>query len=420
MTEPERMPAAAQQGRYASLRHELRTPLNAIVGYSEMLLEDARDEALEGPIRDLSSIRTAGRQLVMLVDEILAPAPLGRSSVGPETIRARLSFELRTPLNAVLGYAEMLLEDAEDEGKEEWIPDLRNIHAAAVRFLALLDDIADPAGIETGGLGAGPETAMLSSTTREGEIAAHPVQEVGASPVAAEGGYLLVVDDDPMNRGILSRHLQRQGHRVAVAENGRQALEMVSTHAFDLVLLDVMMPEMDGYEVLQRMKRDQASQHIPVIVISALDEIESAVLCIEMGAEDYLPKPFSPVLLRARIGACLEQKRLRDQEAEYLRNVARVTAAAAAVEAGDFEPGSLVEVASRADGLGQLARVFEHMAREVYVREERLKEQVRALRIELSQGRQARQVAEITETEYFQRLQAEAGELRDILDGLCD
>jgi DNA-binding response OmpR family regulator len=423
MTEPERVskPAeAAQQGRSPSLRHELRTPLNAIIGYSEMLLEDARDEGLEGLIRDLSTIRTAGRQLVMLVDEILDPAPFDRSDLGHETIRARLSFELRTPLNAVLGYTEMLLEDAEDEGKEDWLPDLRNIHAAATRFLALLDDIVDPAGITAGALGAEPETATPSSTVQERLDTARPLPQDSASLAPVERGYLLLVDDDPMNRDTLSRHLQRQGHQVAVAENGRQALKMVSRLPFDLVLLDVMMPEMDGYEVLQRLKRDKASRDIPVIVISALDEIESAVLCIEMGAADYLPKPFSPVLLRARIGACLEQKRLRDQEVEYLRNVARVTAAAAAVEGGEFEPDSLADVASRTDGLGQLARVFQRMAREVYAREERLKEQVRALCIELSQGRQARRVAEITETEYFQRLQAEADELRDILEGLCD
>jgi DNA-binding response OmpR family regulator len=419
MTDTERIyePAeAAQRGPSPSLRHELRTPLNAIIGYSEMLLEDARDEGPEGLFRDLSSIRTAGRQLVMLIDEILEPAPFDRPHLGPETIRARLSFELRTPLNAVLGHTEMLLEDAEDEGKQDWIPDLRNIHAAATRFLALLDDIADAGRIEAGELGVEPETATPSSTMQERVDTARAL----ASSVPVERGYLLVVDDDPMNRDTLSRHLQRQGHRVAVAENGRQALEMVSTHPFDLVLLDVMMPKMDGYEVLRRLKRDQASRDIPVIVISALDEVESAVLCVEMGAEDYLPKPFSPVLLRARIGACLEQKRLRDQEVEYLRNVARVTAAAAAVEAGEFESDSLVDVASRTDGLGQLARVFQRMAREVYAREERLKEQVRALRIELSHGGQARRVAEITETEYFRRLQAEAGELRDILEGLCD
>jgi len=244
--------------------------------------------------------------------------------------------------------------------------------------------------------------------------------EDDAGAVVGGRGYLLVVDDNEINRDILSRHLERQGHTVAVAENGRQALEMVSTHPFDLVLLDVMMPEMDGYRVLECLKGDEAWRDIPVIMISALDEIDSVVRCIELGAEDYLPKPFDPVLLRARIGACLEKKRLRDQEVEYLRSVARVTAAATAVEAGEFEPESLADVARRTDGLGRLARVFQRMAREVYAREERLKRQVHELRIELSQARQARQVAEITETDYFRQLQAEAQNLRDILEGTSE
>ncbi|NJP07257.1 MAG: response regulator [Chloroflexaceae bacterium] len=136
-----------------------------------------------------------------------------------------------------------------------------------------------------------------------------------------EHGYILVVDDNRLNRIKLSRSLEQQGHRVALAENGLQTLEMVRAEAFDLVLLDIMMPEMDGYEVLARMKRDSALRDIPVIVISALDELESAVRCIEMGAEDYLPKPFDPVLLRARLNASLEKKRLRDQEQAYLRQL---------------------------------------------------------------------------------------------------
>jgi DNA-binding response OmpR family regulator len=192
---------------------------------------------------------------------------------------------------------------------------------------------------------------------------------------------------------------------------------MVQTHPFDLVLLDIMMPEMDGYQVLQRLKIDDAWRDIPVIMISALDEIDSVVRCIEMGAEDYMPKPFDPVLLRARISASLEKKRLRDQEVAYLRNVARVTAAAAAVEAGEYELESLADVARRTDGLGQLARVFQSMAHQVYAREQRLRQQVQDLRIELSEARQARQVAEIAETDYFRRLQAEAQSLRDILEG---
>jgi adenylate cyclase len=130
---------------------------------------------------------------------------------------------------------------------------------------------------------------------------------------------VLVVDDIEMNRDMLCSLLEVDGHKTAVAENGRLALELIKANRFDLVLLDVMMPEMNGYEVLEYLKSDHALRDIPVIVLSALDEIGSVVRCIELGAEDYLPKPFDPVLLRARIGACLEKKRLRDQEIR-LRN----------------------------------------------------------------------------------------------------
>lgn len=223
---------------------------------------------------------------------------------------------------------------------------------------------------------------------------------------------MLIVDDNEINRDVLARQLGRQGHVTAVAENGRRALEMVRAREFDLMLLDIMMPEMNGYEVLGRLKADARLRDIPVIMISALDEIETVVRCIEMGAEDYLPKPFDPVLLRARIGACLEKKRLRDAEVEYLRNVDRVTAAAAAVEAGEFDPGAIEQVAQRPDELGQLARVFQRMAREVRAREQRLKQEVRQLRIEIDESRTARQVAEITETDYFRDLQKKADRLR--------
>jgi class 3 adenylate cyclase len=136
-----------------------------------------------------------------------------------------------------------------------------------------------------------------------------------------EYGHILVVDDNRVNRLKLSHGLEQQGHTVTLAENGQRALEMIRAQSFDLVLLDIVMPEMDGYQVLERMKRDSMLRDIPVIVISALGEMESVVKCIKMGAEDYLPKPFDPVLLRARIEACLEKKRLRDQEQAYLQQL---------------------------------------------------------------------------------------------------
>jgi adenylate cyclase len=135
-----------------------------------------------------------------------------------------------------------------------------------------------------------------------------------ASNPTIQSSSVLVVDDIEMNRDMLCALLEADGHKTTVAENGRLGLELIKANPFDLILLDVMMPEMNGYQVLEHLKSDPQLRDIPVIVLSAVDEIGSVVRCIELGAEDYLPKPFDPVLLRARIGACLEKKRLRDQE----------------------------------------------------------------------------------------------------------
>lgn len=137
----------------------------------------------------------------------------------------------------------------------------------------------------------------------------------------ASAGHVLVVDDDRVNRLLLTRSLEREGHRVSVADNGRTALGLLGEDPPDVVLLDIVMPELDGVSVLERIKGDSALQHLPVIMISAIDDIDSVVRCIEMGAEDYLPKPFDPVLLRARINAGLAKKRLHELEQEHLRGV---------------------------------------------------------------------------------------------------
>jgi CheY-like chemotaxis protein len=140
---------------------------------------------------------------------------------------------------------------------------------------------------------------------------------------------ILVVDDNEDNRYTLTRRLQREGYeQVDLATNGREALDLIAQRPFDLVLLDIMMPEMNGYEVLERLKADDRLRHIPVIVISAISELDSVVRCIELGAEDYLPKPFNSVLLRARIGASLERKRLHDREAAHLAEIERQRARA--------------------------------------------------------------------------------------------
>ncbi|HZT43869.1 MAG TPA: adenylate/guanylate cyclase domain-containing protein [Chthonomonadaceae bacterium] len=133
-------------------------------------------------------------------------------------------------------------------------------------------------------------------------------------------GRILVVDDELLNRELLGAMIEIVGHEMIEAENGVEALEKAGP-GVDLVLLDIMMPGMDGIEVLRRLKADEARRHIPVVVISALSALDTIVTCIELGADDYLPKPFNQTLLKARIGACLEKKRLRDRERDYLRQI---------------------------------------------------------------------------------------------------
>jgi DNA-binding response OmpR family regulator/tRNA A-37 threonylcarbamoyl transferase component Bud32 len=172
------------------------------------------------------------------------------------------------------------------------------------------------------------------------------------------------------------------------ASDGESALSSVHQSSYDVVLLDVRMPGMDGHEVLRRMKQDSATRDIPVVMISAADDLSTIAACIEAGADDFLPKPFDPVILHARVGACVEKKRLRDLEIDYLRQVERVADAATAVERGTYEAGSLMKVAERGDALGRLARVFDSMAVGVKARERRLQEHVETLRREMDEAKQ--------------------------------
>lgn len=158
-----------------------------------------------------------------------------------------------------------------------------------------------------------------------------------------ERARLLIVDDLEVNRDLLARRIGRLGHETGFADNGRSALEALRAAPWDLVLLDITMPEMDGYEALRRIKEDPALAHIPVIMVSAIDEIDSVVRCIELGADDYLSKPFNPVLLRARIESSLNKKRLADQRQATLRALAREMEIGRRIQTG-FLPETLPDV----------------------------------------------------------------------------
>ena len=309
----------AREARLANLRQELLAPVSAILGYGEMLRDEAAAHGLEEIAPDLERILTAARDLLAMVDQLLDKGRAHSLFAGKDEAAAekQLRHDLRTPINAIKGYGEMLLEDLESLGAAPLRADLDTMLDQATRLLSQIDSIVDfsrsTSTDDADRWRVQPETTAMFATLVE---SMRPVSAADAGQV--ETGHILVVDDLETNRTLLSRRLARDGHRVTTAESGRRALELLSVEEFDLLLLDLMMPEMNGYEVLNRLKADPALHQVPVIMISALDEIESVVRCIEAGAEDYLPKPFNPVLLKARINACLEKRRWRERERLYL------------------------------------------------------------------------------------------------------
>ncbi|MDP9169596.1 MAG: response regulator [Acidobacteriota bacterium] len=262
-------------------RHDLRTPLNHVIGYGEILIE-----------------------------------ALGDAGADPQSPGY-------TALNNVIARARELVQTFQNIPDESLAQEARQaVHEARLGdSLAALAPLLDPrhaADLEKMSQASRQLTQLVEGTVAE--TPARPKQVSSEQPPQAAGG-VLVVDDDAGNRDLLRRMLERQGYSVTVAVSGPECLEMLSRRSFDLVLLDVIMPGMSGFDVLSRIRESVELRAVPVIVISALDESSAAIRCIQMGAEDYLPKPFDLVLLKARIGATLEKKRLRDQEARYAHDL---------------------------------------------------------------------------------------------------
>jgi adenylate cyclase len=286
---------------FSHIRHDLRTPVNHILGYTELLLED---DSLPPQFRgDLQHVHTGGRQLLALIKDYFDDEHYDRKRPG----RHQLYHELRTPVNHITGYTELLAELAEEQGITHLDADLSRIRQAAGEWLALMEQYLIHVEAPPQDVAPAPPAALPAV--------------VHESPAAALRGVLLVVDDDGANREMLTRRLARMGHEVAAAAGGAEALQVLCARPFDAVLLDLVMPGMDGYEVLIRIKSDAALSSIRVIMLSALDQDQGVARCIEAGADDFIAKPFSTVFLRARLAACLEKKQLRDRERQYLAEI---------------------------------------------------------------------------------------------------
>jgi len=287
------------------MRHELRTPINHILGYCEMLMEESQLPAAAA--EDLRRIHAGGKELQALI---------GRYFDEQGFFQAHdlhnLYHELRTPVNHIIGYSDLLIEQADEMGTQAAVPDLLKIRDAAANWLALMEAYLIEPLVNT--KGSQPDAAGISGLALNLGFAFKVPEPKTSRDVFKDEGAILVVDDDESSREMLARRLRRCGYTVSAVSSGLHALALARKQRFDLVLLDMIMPGLDGFQVLAKFKAEASLREIPIVMLSALDEENGIERCIEMGAEDYLSKPFNPVFLRARIGACLEKKRLRDRE----------------------------------------------------------------------------------------------------------
>ncbi|NJR46111.1 MAG: SpoIIE family protein phosphatase [Hyellaceae cyanobacterium CSU_1_1] len=300
--------------RLFQLRQELSLAINRIIGYSDMIIAEIAENQDVPYLQKLEQIRASGKELLISVNTALEPAILtGDWQILQEMVNnTQLKSQWEKTTQLVIAQSQQLIPQVD----QNFMLEVEQINRAANLLLQEIQGLIEVVASEE----------LLEDTVLDIDInllldnfslTDHQLAE------ASKGHMILVVDDSAMNREILAEQVEAEGYQAATAQDGKQAIEMIQTGAFDLILLDIIMPEIDGYQVLKWI-RNSPWKHIPTIMISALEQIDSVVKCIEMGAEDYLTKPFNSTLLKARLGACLEQKRLRDLESIYVKQLAQV------------------------------------------------------------------------------------------------
>lgn len=306
------------------LRHDLRTPMNAILGYGEMLVAEAEELGIGHLKAQLQALHEASKSLLEGINEAV-PASAEESEANPDKLRRTVREKLDAPAQALLQQAKTVFDQA--AGIEAAHADLDRLVIAAGKLVALIGGLSSPAASDAQSGAASVEQTL----GRLSRASAH---------AATAQGRLLIVDDNAMNRDVLSRQLVREGYDVMAAASGKEALEQLRLQEYDLVLLDVVMPQMDGLQTLAAIQGDPALADVPVVMLSALDEIAGVARCLEQGACDYLTKPVDPTLLRARVKSTLQIRYLR-QDLRHTEQTLQSSLQAARRFAGSIVPASL-------------------------------------------------------------------------------
>lgn len=317
------MTAEPERREVARVRHRLRAAAHGIVGDCTLLIANVAKPGRQHWREAADDALLAAQQLRALVERQYDAAAV---TVSREDVES-LMLALREPQRRIVKAMTHLLTLAPTDFDEELLlGDARAIRDAALR---------------------------LGSD--------EPAQATDTPAAAARAPRILVVDDEDLIRRLLVMLLEDLRYETVAVKDGAAAMAIAEREQIDLILSDIQMPGCDGFELLKRLKANETTREIPVIVVSGTGDMTDVVRCIELGAEDHIAKPFDRHLLQARLRASVDRKRLRDQERDYVRRVALLTRAAEAVERGSDEPDSLDGLAAHDDELGRLARVFDRV-----------------------------------------------------------
>ncbi len=302
------------------IKQDFTTPVDAISDYINLIIDgsDVYDDEISDEFQNIK--KSAKTLRVNFNDAFSEYADTKRKTISNDEEASILRHDLRTPLNGIIGYSEILLEDFEDDIEESHAEDINHIiglakevEGAIARFVDFLKDGTDKTSES---LVENESAENLFSSLGKIDYKLEIIDEIKQSRI-------LVVDDIKTNCDVLKRRLENNTFLVEVSMSGKDALEKIDKEKFDLVLLDVLMPEVNGLEVLIKIREEYSADKLPVIMVSSFDDVESISKCIQLGASDYLPKPVNSTILTQKVASTLERKSLREREEQLLSELHR-------------------------------------------------------------------------------------------------
>ena len=306
----------------SNIKHDLTNPINAILGYAELIMDYIQDSNNQKLKVDINNIHASGTLILKNINAIFTQGRKHENdNIGELISNPQLQFSIRTPLSAIIGLTELMHEDialTSSEYREDIQACNKKINHASKQLSQVTTDLIKFSNLSVNEVLERYKTDIYSKEASQRLFDFDPV-----IPIPAQIGKILIVDDDSSNLELLEQILLKSNHKVLCADTGENALKILQEEQsnVDLILLDLIMPGMNGIELLEKIKLDQHYQNIPIIMLSAVDELDTTAECITLGADDFLFKPINRVLLNARINNALENKFFRDKETHYKEKI---------------------------------------------------------------------------------------------------